>query len=258
VPLIQAYFDESQRTDGLFCVAGYAFPSEQTRKFVKEWQDLFGIFGGLHMNEFVHGQGHFSKTTVAERDALMRSAVQIINKRMTVGVAVSCRLQEMKALSPKFIRGFGNTYSVCCHWVMNSLCLALDKVGIKEQIAYIFEAGHPDEPEARDFVRGMTAYPELKKFYRHSSDSFLPKQDAIPLQAADLLAWEWAKFQDETLDKHRREMRGSLKALLLHAPTRYHIAHLEGTKLEKAMKKYRNLGLEQIAEQAIARACHLD
>jgi uncharacterized protein DUF3800 len=251
--LIQAYFDESERPDGLFCVAGYAFASEQARKFNKEWDALFGAYGGLHMKEFAHGRKHFAETTPEQRDFMMREAVKIINSRMTVGVAVSCRLHEMREYSPAFIKGFGSAYSVCCHWVMNSVCMALDKAGIKEPIAYVFEAGHPHEKEARHFVRKMNELPEIKAFYRHHSDSFLPKNDAVPLQAADLLAYEWLKFKDETLDKDKRKIRANLLALFQHAPGRYLIAHVEGETLRKGMERYRNIGYEQVAEQAIAK-----
>lgn len=252
--VLEAYFDESERPDGLFCVAGYAFAAEQARKYTKEWNSLFGAYGGLHMNEFVHGVGRFRETTPAQRDFMMREAVKIINKRMTVGVAVSCRLKEMKEYSPTFIRGFGNAYSVCCHWVMNSVCMVLDKAGIKERIAYVFEAGHPHEREARSFVKQMATYQPTKDFYRHHSDAFMPKGDAVPLQAADLLAYEWLKFKDETLDKRKREIRASLYALFKHAPGRYQLAHVEGEKLKRAMERYRSLAYEQIAEQAIAKS----
>src|ERR1051326_3669424 len=254
VVVLQAFFDESERPDGLFCVAGYAFASEQARKFTKEWDSLFGAYGGLHMNEFAHGVGRFAETTPPQREFMMREAVKILNSRMTVGVAVSCRLQEMKAYSPAFIKGFGSAYSVCCHWVMNSVCMALDKAAIKDPIAYVFEAGHPHEKEARYFIGKMNENPEIKAFYRHHSDAFIPKNDAVPLKAADLLAYEWLKFKDETLDKAKRKIRGNLLELFKHAPGRYQIAHVEGEKLKKAMERYRNLGFEQVAEQAIARS----
>jgi hypothetical protein len=206
------------------------------------------------MRAFAHGKGRFACTSQSERDRLMRSAVEIINARMTAGVAVSCRLAEMKALSPAWIRGFGNAYPVCCHWSMNALVMVLQDSGINENISYVFESGHPHEAEARDFVKIASASPELNAFYRHEGVSFLPKEDAIPLQAADLLAWEWAKCRDETLDQGIRPLRKSLRKLFEHAPKRYKVAHMEGVRLANAMDKYRKVGLEQLEEESLAKA----
>jgi|SRR5271157_1706638 len=251
VMLLEAYFDESERPSGLLCVAGYAFAVPQARKFTKDWSRLFSDYGGFHMNEFAHRRKGFAGMSDNEHARLMREAVRIINARMTAGVAVSCRLSEMQALSPAWIRGFGHAYPVCCHWAMNALCLVLRSEGISDSIAYFFEKGHPHEAEARDFVKTASLSPELKKMYRHESDHFIPKSDAVALQAADLLAWEWVKFKDETLDQNLRRLRKSLRALFEYAPKRYKVAHCGGASLAKAMAKTRHLFYEQIEEEGL-------
>lgn len=89
----------------------------------------------------------------------------------------------------------------------------LKSIGSADRATYIFEAGHPNEGVARDFIRRVIQNPDVKESYRHSGDAFLPKADAVPLQAADMLAWEWAKFRDETLEQGIRPIRKSLRAL---------------------------------------------
>ncbi len=252
--LLEAYFDESERPSGIMCVAGYAFAVPQARKFVKQWSHLFSDYGGFHMKEFAHCKGRFLGISPTERDRLMREAVKIINARMTAGVAVSCKLPEMQKVSPKWIRGFGHAYPVCCHWAMNALCLVLRSEGITDSISYFFEKGHPHEAEARDFVKSASLSPELKKMYKHETDSFIPKSDAVPLQAADLLAWEWAKFKDETLDQNLRPLRKSLRALFEYAPKRYKVVHCGGASLARAMAKTRRLFYEQVEEECIEKA----
>lgn len=248
--VLQAYFDESERPGGLFCVAGYVFSPPQAKKFIKDWSRLFAPYGAFHMKEFAHGRGAFSGVSQSERDALLKNAVRIINQTVTAGVAVSCRIAEMDALSPKWLRGFGHAYPVCCHWAMTSLIIVLDKVGVQNEVSYVFEKGHPHEAEARDVVKMAGALPELKAMYRHYADAFIPKSDAVPLQAADLLAWEWAKCKDETLDQDKRRLRGSLRALFEYDTRRYQIAHLGGQTLADAMARYASFGYEQLREEA--------
>lgn len=134
---------------------------------------------------------------------------------------------------------------------MNALCLALKNN--PDRIVYTFEAGHQHESEAREFVSSMVSSEELKKIYRHAGDVFLPKADAIPLQAADLLAWEWAKFYDESILTPKRPIRKSLLSLFRHAPNKYTMMHATGQKLERAMQKYKQLALEQLQEQEFER-----
>jgi hypothetical protein len=250
--MINSYFDESVRNNELLCVAGFSFASEQAKKFIKEWKKLFPI--GLHMKEFAHGVGRYKGLySPEERDAMMRTAVKIINSRMTVGFAVSCNIKEMNLYSPKWIHGFKSAYSLCCHWAVHAMLIALDDAGIKDRITYIFEAGNQHEYEAKTFFQSLVDVPHIKEQYRHLSDSFTPKSDAVPLQAADLLAYEWAKFYDETYTVRKRAMRGSLRALFEHAPERYRLNHIHGKKLQNAMNKYRNLAHQQIAEESIMR-----
>ena len=145
VGVLQAYFDESGRAGGVFCVAGYVFVPEQAKKFIKEWRLLFGEYGGSHMKELVHRRKRFSGISQKECDRLLHEAVAIINRRMTVGVAVSCNIAEMEALSPKrFVRGYGNAYPVCCHLAMENAVLGLQEAGMPGPISYVFEA--PDIP----------------------------------------------------------------------------------------------------------------
>jgi len=255
--VLEAYFDESERRGGTFCVAGYVFAKPQAKKFTKEWSRLFaGIKNGLHMVDLVHGRGAFAGTTPNERDTLIVEAVRIINARMSIGVGVSCNLAELKTHSPKWIRGFGHAYPVCCHLAMTALGTYLDKCGNLEEVAYVFESGHAYESEARDFIKNVVVCAELKQRFRYHSDAFVPKSDAVPLQPADLLAWEWAKFRDETLEQSVRRIRKSLRELFRSAPQRYRMHHITGKPLAKYMDQVRSLGLLQIKEQETRPPCH--
>jgi hypothetical protein len=124
----------------------------------------------------------------------------------------------------------------------------LEKSGSSESVIYAFEAGHPRAAEARDFMRAAVKNPEVKSRYRHAGDSFPPKSQAVPLQAADMLAYEWAKFRDETCERNIRAPRKSLVALLGRNIKRYSGAHIEGEPLRRYMRQIQELGLLQLRE----------
>jgi hypothetical protein len=254
IALLQAYFDESEREGGTFCVAGYAFAPQQVKKFGKEWSRLFAPYpGGLHMRDLAQRTRSFKGIDAEEQKRLICEAVKIINRRMTGGFAVSCNIHEIRELSPRWIRGFGHAYSICCHLAMTAVGRYLDKIKSADSVTYVFESGHKNESEARDFIHNAVRCPEALASYRHSGDAFLPKADAVPLQAADMLAWEWAKFRDETLERRIRPPRRSLQALMDNRLDRYEGTHVTGEPLRKFMAEVRALGLLQLEEERIGK-----
>ena len=238
--MLEAFFDESERDSSLLCVAGYIFPRAQALKLTKEFSRRFGPYGGFHMKELVHRRKGYKGISPIERDTLLRDAVRLVLARYSYGVAVTVNCREYQAAAPRFIRGFGNAYPFLCHLAMTAAATIVANNEGTRPISYVFEAGNAYEKEARFAVRQVVEVPELKKFYLHHADTFLPKKDAVPLAAADLLAWEVAKFKDETLDAGLRDIRASLFRMFADNPRRYSIAFMEG---ENWPALWANIGL---------------
>lgn len=253
VSLLRAFFDESERENGLLCVAGYVFAPNQARTLAKEFLDEFEQYGGFHMKELVHKRKGYKNISDNERSRLVQSAVNIVRERFSYGVAVTVNKHEYEAQAPRFIRGFKNAYPFLCHLAMFAVPRIAEKNGDRRPVHYVFEAGHPFEKEAMFAVGQAMQVPELKTQYRYEGHSFLSKADAVPLQAADLLAWETAKFKDETLDRGMRKIRGSLLSLFTADTKRYHLSFCGGASLTRSLGKYRALAIEQIEEERDAK-----
>jgi hypothetical protein len=250
VAVFQGYFDESERAGGIFCIAGYIFAPRQAKKFTKDWSQLFGAYpGGLHMRDLTQRTRSFRGIGAEDQKHLITEAARIIKRRITAGFAVSCNVNEVQAVGPKWIRGFRHAYPLCCHLCMTAVGKFLEASGSEDRVTYVFESGHPRESEARTFLQSSVLDPVAKESYRHSGDAFLPKSDATPLQAADMLAWEWAKFRDETIERPVRLMRKSLLALFQHDPKRYSVNHITGEPLKRFMTQISELGLLQLEEE---------
>jgi hypothetical protein len=237
--MLEAYLDESERTGGVFCIAGYLFVPRQARRFAKEWTQLFGP-KGAHMVDLCARRQQFKDLSRQECDRLIKEAVKIIKYRMTFGVVVSCDARQVDQHSPKFIVGFGHAYPVCCHLVMGVTGEWAREHRPGEKVTFIFEAGHKYESEANHFVCDALGSLGMKDYWQYGGHAFLSKQDATPLQAADFLAWEWTKFKDETHDKNIRPIRRSLRALIEGSRSRYWTAHLKDEALRKYSDHVRN------------------
>jgi hypothetical protein len=84
VLVLEAYLDESERTGGVFCIAGYLFVPRQARRFAKEWTQLFGP-KGAHMVDLCARRQQFKDLSRQECNRLIKEAVKIIKYRMTFG-----------------------------------------------------------------------------------------------------------------------------------------------------------------------------
>ena len=248
--LLEAYLDESERPDGSFCVAGYAFTSEQLKRFNREWSDLTG--GRVFHTKDVIGRRKAFKYLVdnEESNRLIREAVGVIDRHITFGVAWSCDINEFRACAPAWCRGFREAYTILCYWVTIAFGKLARESGIGDgRIAYFFESGHKFEAEARDLMKFLSMRPDYKRASGHYADSFIPKGEASALEAADLLAWEWTKFLGETVRQKKRRMRKSLRALVSDGggpqqDPRYKLLHVTGERLNK--------GMEQISAELLA------
>lgn len=258
VAVLHAYFDASERPGGVYCVAGFAFAKEQAKKFNRDWKRLFVDFGGCHMKELAHGAGRFKGLDSKQRGGLQVEAVKIIRKRFTYGVIVSCDKTEIESMLPKWINGLQGAYPVCCHIAMIALGHQIEKSGHENEVAYFFESGDQWSGAAHDFMGRADKSPELKKAYRHRSHAFVNKDGALALQAADMLAWEWTKFRDETLIQRKRAMRKSLIAMIGGEGGKLHKnvdgRHITGAPLRRFCRLVANLGLEQLREDDAAKA----
>jgi hypothetical protein len=252
--MLQAYFDASSRPSGIFSVAGYAFAKTRLKKFDKEWWALFGMYDGCHMKDLTHGTGNFKGVDTTQAGELLKRAIAIIHKRISYGIVVSCETAEMNSLLPTFIQGFEHVYPVCCHLAMLNLGTHLEDAGRQEKVSYFFESGDAFSASAHKFMSKVSDTPVLSEAYRYHSHAFIPKDSALALQAADVLAWEWAKYYDETIVSPKRPIRRSLSTLLKRKDgdfddARYHVMHITGEPLQSWAQKVTNLGLMELAEQ---------
>lgn len=222
--MLQAYFDESEHQEsGLFCIAGYGMMSHQVRRFNREWRDLFGSLS-LHMKHFVHRRGDFDGMKDDETNRLLKGAIEIINRRVAFGVAVFCHLDNInESLNDRiaWFRGLENPYSISHHACM---------VGVGQwsrehdagHVAYVFEDGYRNPGAVTQMLAEIKKSPQAVEHLALGSHTFAGRQEFLPLQAADLLAWEWVKAHREP----ERPLRASLEELITCRRIRYLIYYL--------------------------------
>jgi hypothetical protein len=239
VAFIKAYFDESDRSNAggcdIFAVAGVAFTRNRAEGFAAAWRKVFGPLGGFHMRDLAHRTRNFEHLSKAETGDLLKKAVSIVNRYRLVVVACSCRVSDFEALSRVKFHGFNSPYAICAESCMIQLGSWLKAKRYPSRVAYFFETGHRHASDATHLLSRVSEDPSIKQAYRYRSHSFVDKQDAIALQAADLVAWEYAKFQDDTEHQGKRKARASYLALADSDPESFLVRHRDKADLQGLM-----------------------
>lgn len=228
VAMIEAYFDESGSHDDspLLCVAGYVLTDERARRLSNEWNEVLKDFAlpYFRMSQCAHGKGPFEQLRRGQCIDVSSRMIAAIRRNVTCGFAVTLIPTQFETI----LRGLlaWSAYSFCAHGVLSGVQSLLEDSHYKGDVSFFFESGHRDAREADSLMRELEKLPSLN--YGSYSHTFVPKAKAIPLQAADLLAWQW--FTDK---KH--QLAGAQRrkdcANLLSAP--HNVLHVGEEELKR-------------------------
>jgi hypothetical protein len=198
--ILSAYFDESGTHAGsrVLCVAGYLSTPERWVAFERDWKSALKDCGipFFHMVDFAnHAPPYYSGWSHSQRRVNYSRLVDIIKKRTlgSVGVCVPIDLYD-KYVAPE-VKGMPNGKPYC---LAAATCF-LDVATLVKQrapaalVAYVLESGALGAGEIlRQFQENIND-PITKDYLRLLSLSFGDKRELVPLQAADILAYELYK-----------------------------------------------------------------
>ena len=204
VTLVEAYFDESigralsRQPDGserhvkILCIAGYLMDSESTKRLCADWQAVLDWKGlsYFHMVDCAHGNGVFANLSKSDRIQVAARMMAAIKRHTLRGFAITVNIEQYNLFMPTRDRLAGTPYSFCANAIMWRVNSWLDKLKFNGRVAFFFEAGHASQPEADKVMRDIYALPEMTAVDRYAGHAFVDKKLALPLQAADLLAWQ--------------------------------------------------------------------
>lgn len=198
---LDGYFDESERREASepLSVAGYIFKPAAYRAFCREWKRM--LLSGpaptthFHMTNLYARDKQYRGWSVEERADYLRLAVAATRKHKFCGVSVLFSQSEFERLAPPLWRfEYSSMYSAACQMVLRATAIWMDNHKCFLPVAYAFESGHRFWDEADEILRGIGRYPELKRDYRYRTHFPLDKKDSYGLQAADMLAWIYARL----------------------------------------------------------------
>ena len=143
---------------------------------------------------------------------------------------------------PKWV--LGGPYLLCALHALTAVSAWADEHSYDGKVSYWFEAGHELEGAANQAIVELSSRPVGVAGLRYGSHTFSAKADVRPLQAADLLAYEWCKELNRlNVAGHSRPMRRSLSSLLDQS---HYTTHFGAEDLDRFLKRDRVFMLERL------------
>lgn len=200
---MEAYFDESGTHNGspIMCVAGYLFSPQQCRKFDQEWLEVLEEFNlpYFRMSDCAHATGVF-KGRPQICDPVARRMIGIIKRRAERGMAISVAENDFREhVHERHRKVTGPAYSWCVRWAFSLVADWIEKHKFEGTVSYFFEAGHPHQNITNKLMENWFVHRlgDASR-YHYASHTFASKVPSdrcplalSPLQAADLLAWQY-------------------------------------------------------------------
>jgi hypothetical protein len=193
VSMVEVYFDESgsHERSPVLCVAGYIFESDRAKTFSQEWDEVLSTHGlpFFRMSDCAHGNGPFNEKSLQTRIDIATCMIEIIKRHASAGIASVIKMEQYDRLMP-YHQNLGGSYTFCIVVCLAGVLKWIQDNGFEGDISYFFEAGHKSQSEANRIMELMFDKSDARREYCYASHTFVRKEKAAPVQAADLLAWQ--------------------------------------------------------------------
>ena len=201
--LICVLDDSGSNKEGpVFVLAGYAAPVSSWEGFSRRWQELLNKEPKLayfKMKE-AHGlRGEFKGWRVEDRDARVMEFADVIKQtERAIGITSAIFWEDFRQVCAEFPDVPLHPYDMLFHGSMAVLHGYCRRNGVKEKIDFVLdEQGKWAERAVRAYESSLPIFTDeekqlMGKLPIHSSD-----KEFLPLQAADLIAWQTRRFCEE-------------------------------------------------------------
>lgn len=213
--MLAAYFDESGAHDdsNILVVAGLISPVFQWERLTTYWNRVLDEKGlpAFHTVDCAHGRGAFESWKAKDRQKLYVRLVNLTKRhvlwRTWAAVVAPDYLQFFKDASRSHSYAYGFCAFACASRIKQ---LAIERNVL---VPYIFErGGRGGKMTARMFKNLIDA--GQQEHYRMGELSLDSRENLVPLQAADMHAYEVYKYFADQLEENRRPVRRSFWELM--------------------------------------------
>jgi hypothetical protein len=232
--IYDAFFDETGTHDNspYVGVGGFLFKKAKAVAFERQWRRrvkplLPDGVEAFHAFDCFHRLNGYEGLDDPIVKAIFVAMTDCITKTARYGVFVGIARSDYNALikqNAKWKQLIGEPYALCALQCAEITAKWLQKRRRRGGIDYIYEQSHL-APEAMRFLQCAKDNETIRQRHQMNNFSFFDKSSAIPLQAADLLAWEFYRMYITATDSRfeHRPWRETLKNIRAEVPLGHQI-----------------------------------
>ena len=192
---LRGYFDESgtHTASETVVVAGFLASASDWVEFSGRWQMALNDFGipFFHMADFANRVPPYDVWTEPVRKTRLARLLSIINKCAATSLATVVHRQEFEDIIPEKAREIcGDAYGLAAIVCWMEIREMIREMDVDAWGSYVFEGGARGAGTILKIFQHNVNDPVQKERLRLLSLRFEPKREFLPLQAADILAYE--------------------------------------------------------------------
>ena len=215
---LTSYLDESGTHAGsdTIVVAGFLSTPRRWELFELAWRQILNKHGiaFFHMTDFAASREQFEGWDESKRRDCLGGLLEVINHHVIGSVGIVINMSDYHALvSPEAAKYAGGPYGFAASSCMMLFSRVMEATGVLGKIAYVFESGAEGHGQVAEAFNNTLSNPSNREYFHLLSIKFEPKQDFVPLQAADILAYELYQHLPTHLGNSSRPTRYPLRAL---------------------------------------------
>ncbi len=229
--LLKAYLDDAGKANDpqerICCIAGCLSPLKAWEELEQEWQLVLARFGApyLHMKEYAHSKGPFAKwrNDPSTRKAFLSALIDTMDKHVLSVFGTTVPVEAYDRLTEGQKRGVPDPYFMCLQQTLHAVSSSTFAENVVPQSLQV--------PDPRSVEKVQVVFSQQDEFKSKADAlyetmkntsiigpmlgdfSWAKFSDVIPLQAADLVAYEMKRFATDLLDDKSSMLRTPMKRL---------------------------------------------
>lgn len=194
--MLTAYFDESGHArDPRACIVGIAglvAPARRWETFESDWRLLLSkhTVSEFHMKDFAHSRGEFRKWSEFKRRGFLQAALDVIVSTKAAPLGCMVDLHAFRQLDERAQRAFRDPYYMALQFCLQASLDYAKREPVTDKINIVFDRAEEFLKSAGTLTEAFINHDPLG--HRVGSYGFAKTSEMVPLQAADLVAYELA------------------------------------------------------------------
>ena len=241
---LQVYVDDSGKNDPpVFVLAGFVASAEAWGEFSDEWRVSLlrsPLLEDFKMKDANARRGSFKGFSPGARDDRLLDLAEIIERHIEFGVSIAIpHAAYDRVFRGKIMQTFDTPYILAFYLIQVVTHKYLQAMGSRNEVDLIFDRQLDREDEIlASHHMTLDGLPDEVLMRFPTRPVFMDDKQALPLQAADLLAWHIRRSWRDGHDK--------LPQLSAAGPVLQRMRLINETLLEKDLESVFNIGSEKM------------